>query len=45
VFDPTQISGLRLCLGPAPDRATLDRALRTVAAALADGAERRRDIV
>lgn len=45
VFDPAQISGLRLCLGPAPDRTTLERALRTVAAALADGAERRRDIV
>lgn len=45
VFDPTRISGLRLCLGAAPDRASLEAALRSVAAALGEAAERRRDIV
>jgi DNA-binding transcriptional MocR family regulator len=45
VLDPGAISGLRLCLGPAPDRASLETALRTVTAALGETAERRRDIV
>ncbi|MDR3511259.1 MAG: PLP-dependent aminotransferase family protein [Caulobacteraceae bacterium] len=45
ILDAAAISGLRLCLGPAPDRAALGRALEQVKAALGDAAEARRDIV
>ena len=44
ILDGSTISGLRVCLGGAPDRAALERGLRTVQAALGD-AEPRRDIV
>ena len=38
VIDPSLISGVRLCLGAAQDRATLERALRIVAGALRNDA-------
>lgn len=41
IVDGRLVSGLRLCLGAAPDRAILRRALRIVAAALAASPERR----
>jgi len=45
ILDSAAISGLRLCLGPARDRPTLERGLRAVKAALADAPATRRDIV
>lgn len=45
VLDAAAISGLRLCLGPAPDRPALRAALETVRAALDEDAAARRDIV
>ncbi len=39
IVDPSLISGLRLCLGAAPDLAALERGLHVVAASLASGAE------
>jgi DNA-binding transcriptional MocR family regulator len=39
LIDPSLISGIRLCLGPPRDRATLERALTVVARALQNGAE------
>ncbi len=44
ILDGAMISGLRLCLGGALDRATLEQGLRTVQTALRD-ADTRRDIV
>jgi DNA-binding transcriptional MocR family regulator len=44
ILDGSMISGLRLCLGGAPDRVTLERGLSAVNAALADG-DARRDII
>ena len=42
VLDDAPVTGLRLCLGPAHDRAALERGLAVVAAALApDGGESR----
>ena len=35
---PCEVSGVRLCLGAAPDRRLLEQALTTVASLLADGA-------
>jgi DNA-binding transcriptional MocR family regulator len=46
VVDASLASGLRLCLGAPPDRATLERGLRTIAAALvSDGGEAERAVV
>jgi DNA-binding transcriptional MocR family regulator len=45
ILDGAAISGLRLCLGGAGDRAALERGLRAVKAALADAGDARRDIV
>ena len=45
ILDSAAISGLRLCLGPARDRAVLERGLKIVKAALDDTAAARRDIV
>lgn len=46
IVDPRLISGLRLCLGAAQDRTTLERALRIVAAAISsDVDETARDVV
>jgi DNA-binding transcriptional MocR family regulator len=39
LVDPSLISGVRLCLGPPRDRATLERALTVVASALRNDAE------
>jgi DNA-binding transcriptional MocR family regulator len=44
ILDGSMISGLRVCLGGAPDRVTLERGVRAVNAALADD-DARRDIV
>ena len=44
ILDGAMISGLRVCLGGAPDHAQLERGLRVVSAALDDG-DARRDIV
>jgi len=38
VVAPGEVSGVRLCLGAAPDRRVLEEALTTVAAILSDGA-------
>jgi DNA-binding transcriptional MocR family regulator len=38
VVAPCEVSGVRLCLGAAPDRRVLEQALTTVAQILADGA-------
>jgi len=38
VVAPGEVSGVRLCLGAAPDRRVLEQALTTVAAILSDGA-------
>jgi DNA-binding transcriptional MocR family regulator len=45
LLDAATISGVRLCLGAAPDREALDRGLRAVKAALSDRPSARRDIV
>jgi DNA-binding transcriptional MocR family regulator len=45
ILDPAMVSGLRLCLGGAADRAALERGLRVVKAALGEATEARRDIV
>jgi DNA-binding transcriptional MocR family regulator len=39
IIEPSLISGVRLCLGPPRDRATLERALTVVASALRNDAE------
>jgi len=45
ILDGSLISGLRLCLGGAGDRAALERGLRVVKTALDETGEARRDIV